>query len=195
MNGKFVVIYGSNNIGKSTQIQHLQSTLLNSMVLKYPIYESVTGKLLNRILRDPTFKHSYSEGEIQNIFAQNKREFEPTLLTHLASHRYVVAEDYIGTSIAWGMTRGVSFEELQQINQGLLQPDLAILLDSEERFRTNIENTHKNENNDQLWKKNRDIFRELASLFNWQVIKANQSIEQVHKELINVIQGFFEQRS
>ncbi|MFH1375542.1 MAG: hypothetical protein ABIH35_02625 [Patescibacteria group bacterium] len=56
MAGKFIALYGINNIGKSTQTSFLVQRLVNSGVrveyIKYPIYDlDPTGKKLNEILR------------------------------------------------------------------------------------------------------------------------------------------------
>jgi thymidylate kinase len=56
MIGKFIAIYGINNIGKSTQTSLLVQKLINAGVrveyFKYPIYDlDPTGKMLNEILR------------------------------------------------------------------------------------------------------------------------------------------------
>jgi thymidylate kinase len=62
MQGKFIAIYGINNIGKSTQTSLLVQKLVNAGVpveyIKYPIYDlDPTGKMLNEILRGKQ-KHS-----------------------------------------------------------------------------------------------------------------------------------------
>ena len=56
MTGKFIAIYGINNIGKSTQTSLLVQKLVNAGIrveyIKYPIYDlDPTGKMLNEILR------------------------------------------------------------------------------------------------------------------------------------------------
>lgn len=56
MLGKFIAIYGINNIGKSTQtsllVQKLVSVGVTVEYVKYPIYDlDPTGKMLNEILR------------------------------------------------------------------------------------------------------------------------------------------------
>lgn len=106
--GKFIVLYGSNNIGKSEQANRLVE-ILNSLgidtdYLKYPIYElEPTGSELNRILRENNPKN-YSAEDAQRFFARNRLDYQPTLEKALAMGRWEVAEDYTGTGIAWGLT-------------------------------------------------------------------------------------------
>ncbi|MFH0776208.1 MAG: hypothetical protein V1936_01185 [Patescibacteria group bacterium] len=56
MDGKFIAVYGINNIGKSTQTSLLVQRLVRAGIpveyVKYPIYDlDPTGKMLNEILR------------------------------------------------------------------------------------------------------------------------------------------------
>ena len=52
---KFIVLYGPNNLGKSKQFDLLETLWLEIgrpyTRLKYPIYDSPTGQLINRVLR------------------------------------------------------------------------------------------------------------------------------------------------
>jgi thymidylate kinase len=195
--GKLIVIYGPNNLGKSVQIKLLASKLISNgntiLAIKYPIYQlQPTGPVINSILRDPDYPdRNLPEFEFQKLFAQNRRDFQGVLENSLKFGVHIVAEDYTGTGLAWGMTKGVSLEDLIKINEGLLQPDLAILLDGE-RFKSAVEVGHKNEDVlDEVWLKNREINLFLAEKFGWQIINANHSIEDVHKNVVAVVKEVF----
>ena len=189
MSGKFIVIYGSNNIGKSTQAEILANSISNCVQLKYPIYDlKPTGALLNQILRYPEMlTKTYTEREIQEIYVQNRADYEPVLKKLLTKGRNVLAEDYIGTGIAWGLTRGLSLVDCEKLNEGLLVPDISILLDAEYRYVDAIEKNHKNENDQELWIKNRNIYRRLAEYFGWEVVNANQLPEVVTRNIFDKI--------
>lgn len=192
--GKFIVIYGANNLGKSTQIGLLAKAILarglDVLKVKYAIYGlEPTGPLINTILRAPdTLDKKYSEDEFQKIQAQNKKDFQPIIQTLLGAGINVVAEDYKGTGIAWGLTRDVSIETLEKNNEGLIDPDLAILLDGE-RFTTKVEAKHRNEDGENgIWEKNRKIQLELAEKYNWEKVNANQIIEKVHEDIMKLVE-------
>jgi len=195
MKGKFIVIYGSNNLGKTTQIEllieKLQRLNIDSVRIKYPIYNlEPTGPLINKILRhEESLDRSYSEKEIQTIYAQNRHDYQSTLEDYLSSGKNVIAEDYTGTGIAWGITRDLDIDTLEEINKELLLPDFSILLDSETRFISGIEKSHKNEGSakEGIWIKNRDIHRELAKRYQWKIINANQTRENVHNSIWQLI--------
>lgn len=192
--GKFIVIYGANNLGKSTQVTELAKKFselgIDFIRVKYPIYNlEPTGPQINNILRHPDeLNHEYTENELQQVFAQNRRDFQPTIRTLLEAQITVLAEDYTGTGIAWGLTREVSFEALEEYNKDLIIPNLAILLDGK-RFTTKVEHKHRNEDGeDGIWEKNRQIHLELAERYGWKKVDANQSIEKVHEDIMKLVE-------
>ena len=96
--GKFIVLYGINNLGKSTQAQALVKRLIAAdkpaVYLKYPVYElEPTGPNINRVLRSEQ-KQQLTEIDFQALYAQNRRDYQPTLEQTLAAGTTVVAEDY-----------------------------------------------------------------------------------------------------
>jgi len=188
MAGKFIVLYGANNLGKSTQVELLQKTLekkgIDVVRIKYPIYDlKPTGPLINSVLREGK---KLPEDQMQQAYVQNRRDYEPTLKKMLKKGTWVIAEDYVGTGIAWGMVRGLNLAEMEKWNEGLLVPDLAFVLFGE-RFSDGKEAGHRNENDDVLWKTAQDMHLMLAQKYNWKKIYANQSREAVLHELIHTI--------
>lgn len=172
--GFFITIYGINNIGKSTQakrlVEYLRKIGYKAVFLKYPIYDLVpTGQQLNKILRSEN-KQSITEEELQTLFVQNRKDFEPTLKKLLADGTIVVAEDYSGTGIAWGVAKGANQQWLENLNRDLLKEDLAILLTGKRNIHAR-EKTHIHETNDQLVEKVGQILLELAEKHGWQKIE------------------------
>lgn len=190
--GQSIVIYGSPNLGKTTQSKRLVMTLkeygMDVEYIKYPIYDlEPTGPRLNRILREHTENLSYSE--IQEIFVQNRRDFEPHLQEMLDAGKVVVAEDYVGTGIAWGLTYGISLETMEEMNAGLFVPDISILL-SGERFTDGIERSHLHEAGDK-WEVNRGVHLRLAERYGWSVVNATQSEEKVANDIFEIVSPLF----
>lgn len=180
--GALIVLYGINNLGKTTQahllVEWLHAQGHDSFYLKYPVYTCLpTGPELNTILRGGKAQ-AVSEYELQALYAQNRRDFQPELDKKIAAGTLVVAEDYSGTGLAWGVTKGAELETLEQQNKGLRVEDLAILLDGE-RFLSGKETNHLHESNDDLMARCRQVHLDLAKKYNWQIVDANQSIEKV----------------
>jgi len=188
--GLLIVLYGINNLGKTTQaiqlVEALNSTGLIAEHIKYPIYDlTPTGPQINAILRSDE-KQTITEKDFQTLYIKNRKDFQPQLCKKLAEGINVVAEDYIGTGIAWGWAKGADLEWLIEANKGLLKADIEILIDGE-RFLEAREAKHQHESNDQLTDKCRQCHLELAARFNWHVINANQTIEEVHQDILKVI--------
>jgi len=188
--GLFIVIYGINNLGKSTQAELLVAGLVKSGMraeyLKYPIYDlTPTGPKINEILRSGN-KQSISEEEFQELYTNNRRDFQPQLCRKINEGINIIAEDYIGTGLAWGATKGADLEKLVESNEGLVKPDVEILLDGE-RFLAGKEQRHQHEGNDELMELCRKRHLALADRFGWEVINANQEVEKVHRDILDVI--------
>ena len=194
----FVTIYGTNNIGKSTQVKLLVEALRAAgqavEYLKYPIYDlEPTGPAINKVLRGAEGQ-KISELELQELYAQNRRDFEPKLKTMLARGQLVVAEDYTGTGLAWGVTKGANLEEIEKLNQDLLKEDLSILLDGQ-RFLSGKEAGHLHESNDAFMQRCREVHLELAERYDWKIVNANQKVEEVQAEIWGIVESYLENRS
>ncbi len=188
----FITIYGVNNIGKSTQVKRLVSRLQESgtsaLAMKYPVYESKpTGPMIDFFLRDPKAPN-VSAQELQMWYALNRFQVEPELKKNLSQGVTVVAEDYTGTGIAWGITHGADKNWVVSLNSPLLREDLSILLDGLP-FGTNREKQHINEADDARIQKCRKVHLELAKEFGWAVVDAGQAEDRVAEEIWNIVQS------
>lgn len=189
--GKFIVVYGTNNIGKTTQIKLLKDRIKKSGKLvthiKYPVYDiEPTGPRINSILREGA-EPNLTTLEVQKIFAQNRRDFEPKLKEILDSGINVLAEDYKGTGIAWGYTRGTDLNILEEINKDLLEEDVVILLDGM-RFISGMEKNHMNEQDDDLLRLSRRKHQEIGRRYGWNMVYANQTPEEVHQDVWEIVE-------
>lgn len=190
--GRFIVIYGSNNLGKSKQLdlmeQRYREMRLPYTRIKYPIYDSTTGEMINKVLRpdENGNKLEMSEDDFQALYAENRKQYEPTLKT-LLEQGDVIAEDYVGTGLAWGITKGVVRSYLDEVNGGLMKPDIEIMLDGY-RFGGGIERRHRHEDvNPEVWERSREVHLGLAQEFGWRVVNANESAEKVHADIMRIL--------
>lgn len=194
MRGKFITLYGINNIGKSTQakllVECLNAAGQKAIYLKYPIYDlAPTGPKLNEILRGG--KQDISEEELQSLFVQNRIEFEPQLIAHLEAGTQVVAEDYVGTGIAWGAAKGADLEWLEAINAPLLKEDLVIYMYGE-RFKGAQEKEHIHESNEELMRKCADVYEFLAEKYDWKGVKVEGGIDLVADKIWELAKNFLQ---
>ncbi len=193
--GKLIVFYGINNLGKSTQAKLLVERLKNNgyqaEYVKYAIYSlAPSGVILNDYLRSGN-PYNLSPREAQTIQALNRTQYQNELIGKLKAGINVVAEDYKGTGIAWGLGAGVEEAYLKEINSHLIDEDLVFLFDGE-RFRQAIENNHKHENDEELTTKVRWAHLKLREEYGWWKINANLAIEEIHEEIWETVRDLLE---
>ena len=193
--GKFIVLYSINNLGKSTQakllIDKIKSLGFQAEYLKYPIYSlEPTGPMLNDYLRNQAQTWQVEKPEAQAIYTLNRLQAQPELIAKLEAGINIIAEDYTGTGIAWGMGYGQSFAKLEYLNSMLLKEDYVILFDGE-RFKEAIETGHTHKTNEELMAKVRDAHLFLAKQYNWDIINANRSKEEVASEVWQKVEHLF----
>jgi len=183
MKGLFIVIHGINNTGKSTQVKLLVDKFKNENkqveYLKYPIYDlKPSGEILNDYLREGN-PFVLSPREVQTIYALNRTQYEATLKAKLKAGINIIAEDYTGTGICWGIGAGVDEKYLKLINSHLLKEDLTFLFDGM-RYKESTEVGHKHETNEELLKKVRQAHLKIGEEYGWKKINANLTITEIH---------------
>jgi dTMP kinase len=182
MRGKLITIYGINNLGKTTQARLLVDRLTQEgkqvHYLKYPLYTfSPSGPAINAYLRNGN-PHALSAREAQLIYILNRTQYDTALRARIDSGEWIVAEDYVGTGIAWGIGAGVDASFLHELNSHLLTEDLALFMDGK-RFLDGKEEGHKHESDDALMEKVATIHHTLAQKLGWFMVNANESREEV----------------
>lgn len=193
--GKLIVLYGINNLGKSTQakllVEKLKAEGLKAEYLKYPIYNlNPSGEILNDYLREGNFYDLHSR-EAQILYVLNRTQYQDTLISKLKDGIHIIAEDYKGTGIAWGLGSGISEVFLKSINSHLIDEDLVFLFDGE-RFINAVEKNHKHETNNDLTTKVRWAHLKLKEEYGWIKINANLKIEEIQDIIWEKVSHFLE---
>lgn len=193
MLGKFIVLYGINNLGKTTQakflVERLQKEGYKAEYIKYPIYNlEPSGSILNNYLRGGN-EYNLTAREAQIFYALNRFHFEATLKKKLEDGIHIISEDYVGTGLSWGVGTGVDERFLKLINENLLKEDIAFLFDGN-RFTESTEDGHKHETDEKLLEKVRQAHLKLGKMLDWQTINANSSIEEIHSKIWSEVQSY-----
>ncbi len=190
MDGKFIVLYGINNTGKSTQakllVERLNKEGFEAEYLKYPLYDiEPSGKMVNDFLRGGNpYDFSYRESQLLNVI--NRTQYESILKQKLESGIHIVGEDYTGSGLSWGIGSGVDEEFMKTINSHLLKEDIAFVFDGN-RFKEATEKDHIYETNNDLQEKVRAVYARLGQEYGWIPVDANQSIEEIHEKIWGVV--------
>lgn len=187
-----ITLYGINNIGKTTHakrlVEKLKSEGHDAVYVKFPVYDvEPTGHFLNGFLRSGAAQE-ISEEELQTWFTLNRYQFEPTLKAWLTSGKIVVAEDYIGTGIAWGTVKGADTDWLESMNKYLVPADLNILMDGE-RATDAVEEGHLHETNNDFMKRARQVHLELGERYNWTMVPLQDSKDDTANLIWQVVEA------
>jgi len=194
--GSLITIYGVNNVGKTTQskilIRRIRSRGFKVKYLKYPVYDiSPTGPMINQVLRGKDGQ-KISEDELQLWFILNRYQFQPELKKLLADGYVVVAEDYIGTGIAWGMAKGLSEDWLITANKHLIKEDLSIYIEGKRDPHVK-EARHVHEQNDELTEKCKKTHLYLCEKYGWNKV-VQGDVNTTAKRILNIVDDFLKQR-
>ncbi|NIA02156.1 MAG: hypothetical protein GWP15_02125 [Nitrospirae bacterium] len=193
MAGKFITIYGINNIGKTTHakklVEKLQSVGHKSVYVKYPVYDvEPSGAFIDQVLRGEKGQ-SISEDELQLWFVLNRYQYQSELQKYLDEGYIVVAEDYIGTGIAWGTAKGLDTQWLEIVNSRLVKEDFAIMMEGT-RDVTAKEDVHVHEQNDDLIRKCIQVHDELADKYGWKRVVLQEKVEDTAKLIWDIVDDF-----
>jgi thymidylate kinase len=165
-----ITVYGVNNVGKTTHTKRLVKKLReeghDAVRIKFPVYDvHPSGDYLNTLLRSGG-SQTITEEELQLWFVINRFQFQPTLEKWLSEGKIVVAEDYVGTGIAWGTAKGADMEWLEELNKPLLQENLTVFIDGPRTLQA-VEKGHIHENNHDLVEKCREVHYALEKKHGW----------------------------
>jgi thymidylate kinase len=188
--GLLIVFYGASGVGKSKQIELLGEKLKEERVsfrnVVYPIFDlGESGKRLKRLVYQK--ERPLPEEEMQKLFAENRMEFELTLRKWLDSGVTVLAEDYIGTGIVWGVTRGMSLERIEEINNDFTPPDVSLLIDGPRRLDLRAGEGHIYQNDEEEWYRARKVYLQMADKYGWIRVGADAPILTVANRIWTVI--------
>lgn len=178
------MLYGINNLGKTTQakllVKNLKKNKRKAEYVKYPVYDlEPAGGLINGYLRKGN-PYNFSPREVQLLHFIDRIKFDPILENKLKKGINIVAEDYFGTGVAWGIGAGVDKKLLEYLYGFVRKEDVVLLFDGE-RFMHSVEKNHKHENDDKLINKVRKAHLDLAKKHGWQKIDANLPIEKIQE--------------
>ncbi len=176
-------------MGKSTHAKRLVDRLnengQKAKYVKYPVYTlEPSGPFINKILRGGV--QHISEKELQLWFVVNRHQFEEEVEKWLKEGCIVIAEDYVGTGMAWGMAKGLSEQWLETINDGLRTEDLAILMTGD-RVKSATEKGHVHEENDELIGKCYEKLQYLADKHGWKKIALQEKQEDTANMIWNLV--------
>lgn len=131
--GKFFVLDGLDGSGKGTQVIRLASHLfnkdkMNHVFLTREPYRSKYYQEIRRILKESSDPSQNAE-ELARLFVEDRKVHAGLIERHLMDENFVVSDRYKYSTLAYQQTQGIPLADLIKMHEGILVPDLAIIID------------------------------------------------------------------
>lgn len=182
-----IVIEGGDQAGKKTQTKLLQDALkkmkIKTTTFSFPDYSTPIGKEIRKYLDG---KRNFPPQVIHCLLAANRWERLDDILKAQTKNSVIIMNRYSQSNIVYGVVNGLKQSWLENLDAGLPQADLVIVLDvsPNESFSRKRFDRDKFERNKKFLLKISKIYRKIGKQKHWKVINALQSKDAVHNEIM-----------
>mmetsp|Transcript_34208 Transcript_34208/g.38225 ORF Transcript_34208/g.38225 Transcript_34208/m.38225 type:complete len:239 (+) Transcript_34208:215-931(+) len=198
--GAFIVLEGVDRCGKTTQasllIKHLVGLGLAATAMRFPDRTTMVGDLINQYLQS---KSELDDRAVHLLFSANRWEAAPSLRRTLVEEgANVICDRYAHSGVAFSSAKPSLEENLdwcRACDVGLPAPDAVIFLDlsqeeAEQRGGYGGERYEKKEMQQRVRKRFSQLqeMDESDGQIPWYVVNAAQTIEDVQKEINNIVE-------
>lgn len=203
MKGKFLVFEGIDGSGKTTQLKLLGDKLATR---GYPVLftrepgGTRIGETVRDLLLDPQHSELVPVAEALLYAAARAQHVAQVILPALQEGKIVLCDRFLDSSLAYqGYGRGLDVGQLEKLNEVAtagLKPDLVLLLDflcdaGMDRIAESGREVDRIEQEDRFFhRKVRAGYLALAGrdANRYRVIDANRSIDQIHGDIVRVVE-------
>ena len=202
--GKFITLEGGEGVGKTTNLNfikdYLQQHAISVVVTREPGGTMLAEKI-RHLLLDKDSEAISEHAELLMIFAARAQHIKHVIEPALAKGAWVLCDRFTDATYAYqggGRNMRVStIEWLENLVQGNLRPDLTVLLDAPVEI--GIERARERGAFDRFESEKISFFEQVRRAYLLQaelhperikLIKANQSLADVQRALIDVIGAF-----
>ncbi|HWN30042.1 MAG TPA: dTMP kinase [Burkholderiales bacterium] len=198
---RFITLEGIDGAGKSTHL----SWIAEQLRVRCPevvVTREPGGTPLGEKLREVLLKQTmHPETETLIMFAARREHLDKVILPALARGAWVIADRFSDATFAYqGGGRGVSPDKLEVLERWIqqgLQPDLTLLFDvpvviAKKRLSGNARFDRFEREQEVFFENVRSAYLERAARYprRFRVIDATQSVEQVKKQLQQIITSY-----
>jgi len=184
-----VAIEGSDQAGKKTQSQMLARALkkrrLKTKVFSFPDYSTPIGKQIRRYLDGKT---KFPSQVIHCLLAANRWEKLDEIKKADQKNSVLIMNRYYHSNFVYGIVNGMNLDWLENLDKGLPQSDLVIVLDVSQKqaFARKSSKRDVFEKNKLFSQKISKAYRKLAKKKHWKLIDASGSKQDVHNKIMKV---------
>ena len=192
-----IVIEGSDKAGKATQTQLLKEDLemqgMSVGTLAFPVYTTRIGKEIKAFLSG---EREYQEQIKHMLLSANRWEKKAEIERMLKDKNHVILNRYYQSNLVYGLASGLRLEWLLSLDEGLPKEDIVIVLDvvAEVSKRRLAQKGDIFEMNDNMMQGASKLYRELAGRYGWILVNGDRSREDVHKEIMRIVEYEIKQK-
>ena len=134
-------------------------------------------------------KRSYPPQVLHMLYSLNRWESLGLIKRMIARSDFVLADRYSPSNLAYGVSRGLSFQWLRVLDAGLPVPNLVIVLDVpvKSSFARKSKNRDVHEKDNRFLARVKRNYRILARKLDWQVVDGTRPITEVHNEIWKLV--------
>jgi len=159
--------------------------------ISFPDYSTVIGGEIEASL---TGRRSYNLQARHMLLALNRWERKADLEKWLSEGKVVVVNRYSGSNYAYGASNGLDTDWLLNLEKGLPEPDLTILLDVSHNISLRRKSTGRDlhERDIPFLERVRREYLKLAERWGWKIVNGERSVEDIHRDVWGAVKVFLE---
>ena len=194
--GLFICVEGVDQSGKKTQvgllIKRLKEKGLQVEETAFPDYNTPIGKEIQAFLSG---NREYNVHVRHILYAANRWERKKDLVEWLNKKRLVIVNRYSPSNLAYGLANGLNLEWLLNLEKGLPEADLIIVLDTspEVSFKRKRVGRDIYERDLSFLRKVREAYIQLSQKFQWVVVNGEKSIKTSQENIWEVVNKYIKE--
>jgi dTMP kinase len=194
--GQIIVLEGIDKAGKGTQCKLLQNDImkagLNCKILDFPDYSTPIGKEIRLFLDG---KRAYSREVQHMLLSINRWEKKAEIEKMIQNGTIIIMDRYYQSNIVYGLSNGLDLNWLINLDKGLPQEDIVIILeiDPGTSYKRVNHNRDLFEKNLEFLSNVKQNYQKLSQVYNWEIINGEETVEKIHiktsslvKEKLNI---------
>jgi dTMP kinase len=188
--GKIIVFEGIDKAGKTTQAKLLEKKLGRKCVrIDFPDYSTPVGKEIRQFLDG---KRDYPDEVKMMLLSANRWERKDEIEKIVDKGTTVIMNRYYQSNLVYGVSKGLKLDWLLSLDKGMPKADLVIVIDIKpmslvSRSKNVVDTFEKDLELIRRVKKN---YRILAKKFNWRVVEGENSVGEVHQQVLKIVTKF-----
>lgn len=194
MSAIIIALEGIDQSGKRTQTRLLAKRLkllgFTVRTISFPIYGTPSGKLIRRYLNG---ERAYSPQSLHMLYSLNRWENYQIIEDLLETTDFLIADRYTPSNLAYGISKGLDLKWLKELDRGLPDADLVIVLDVavSRSFSRKSKKRDVHERSTQLLSKVKTSYRKLAGKLGWKMVDAPGSVQEVELQVWKIVRDKF----